>query len=350
MNATNCKPKRQAWRLITLAIILALPASAGAWNSMGHMTVAAAAWKDMTPEARAKASALLRLNPDYPNWVLGVAANDVDQVAFVKAATWPDQIRSTYQEDGSSPPGRPTDAQNIGYTDCLKHRYWHFKDLPFSTDHTKTEDARAPNALTQIQAFSAALADPNTSNEIKSYDLTWLLHLVGDVHQPLHATSRFSSATPHGDSGGNSVTLCIRGHSCSSRFNSLHAFWDDAIGNSTAASTALRLACTGGQPGASRCLAPAPASAATISDPGTWLSESFEIARNTVYRSPIGPAKGPYYLTQQYKRVAGSTAEKRVALAGARLANLLNQALASGVTGSIAQPPLADAGACPRIQ
>src|SRR4051794_22399862 len=97
--------------MTAIAVWLLLAESgAAAWNSKGHMSVAAAAWKDMTPEARAKASALLRLNPDYPSWVKNVASADVDLVAFVKAATWPDQIRSTYQEDGSSPPGRKTDA------------------------------------------------------------------------------------------------------------------------------------------------------------------------------------------------------------------------------------------------
>ena len=330
------------------ACALLAGSDASAWNGKGHMTVAAAAWKDMTPEARAKANALLRLNPDYPTWVKNVAPADVDLVAFVRAATWPDQIRSTYGEDGSSPPGRPTDAQNIGFADCLKHRYWHFKDIPFSTDGTSLEDAKEPNALTQIRAFSAALANPATSDEIKSYDLAWLLHLVGDVHQPLHATSRFTQQSKHGDSGGNSVTLCIRGHSCSARFNSLHAFWDDALGNSDAASSALKLACV--QAAGTHCLPAAPPAAVGIDDPGTWLLESFQLARSVVYRRPVGPGKGPFYTTAHYQATAGATAEKEAALAGARLARLLNRTLATGVTRPVAAPPVATATACPRIQ
>jgi hypothetical protein len=193
-------PASKQLRVTSIALVLSaisLASSAAAWNAKGHMTVAAVAWKNMTPESRAKASALLRLNPDYSVWVQGVPPADVDVVAFLKASTWPDQIRSTYQDDGSSPASRPTDAQNIGFADCLKHRYWHFRDVPFSRDGTPLEEPEEPNALTQIRALSTAIGTPGTSDDVKSYDLTWLLHLVGDMHQPLHATSRFTSTSQH---------------------------------------------------------------------------------------------------------------------------------------------------------
>src|ERR1044072_4413342 len=77
---------RRTAKLLACLCLLPLATSSGAWNSKGHMTVAAAAWKDLTPDARAKAIALLRLNPDYPAWVQGVAPADADMVAFVRAA------------------------------------------------------------------------------------------------------------------------------------------------------------------------------------------------------------------------------------------------------------------------
>ncbi len=335
--------------ILTGALCVVMSAPAAAWNAKGHMTVAAVAWKNMTPQSRAKASALLRLNPDYPVWVRGVPAADVDVVAFLRASTWPDQIRSTYQDDGSSPANRPTDAQNIGFADCLKHRYWHFRDIPFSRDGTRLEQPEDPNALTQIRAFSAAIANPGTSDDVKSYDLAWLLHLVGDMHQPLHATSRFTSTSRHGDNGGNSVTLCERGHACSSR-NTLHGFWDGALGNSDSPASALRLACLRPPSAGSHCLTDAPQTAVAIADSGTWVLESFELARTVAYKRPVGPGKGPYYATARYKAVVGSTAESQVALGGARLAALLDQILAAGVQGLVAAPPLATATTCPRIQ
>jgi len=83
----------------SVACILALaaalcPAGAQAWNARGHMTVAAIAWEKMTPAARQRAAALLQLNPDYPTWTAGVAEAERDRVAFIHAATWPDDIKS----------------------------------------------------------------------------------------------------------------------------------------------------------------------------------------------------------------------------------------------------------------
>jgi hypothetical protein len=91
-----------------------------------------------------------------------------------------------------------------------------------------------PNAQTQIGAFRAALSPQSgVSDEIRSYDLSWLLHLVGDVHQPLRATSRFSHAHPNGDEGGNLVKVrCGQHTEVFCRASELHAFWDDLLGPS----------------------------------------------------------------------------------------------------------------------
>ena len=118
----------------------------------------------------------------------------------------------------------PESRRNIGYSDHLMHRYWHYVDVFFSPDHTPLPNTPVPNALTQIAAFRAVLAS-NAPDELKSYDLTWLLHLVGDLHQPLHCTARVTKAEPNGDAGGNKVLLHCQG--CPPK---LHAFWDGALG------------------------------------------------------------------------------------------------------------------------
>ncbi|MGR9180456.1 S1/P1 nuclease (plasmid) [Rhizobium leguminosarum] len=76
--------------------------------------------------------------------------------------------------------------------------------LKTSVSRPTGEDADPVNLLTQIQTLTAGL--PSSSglpDNVRSYDLVWLLHLVGDAHQPLHATARFSQAHKHGDQGGN---------------------------------------------------------------------------------------------------------------------------------------------------
>jgi hypothetical protein len=303
--------------ILTTLIVFALTTSALAWNHFGHLTVAAIAYDHLTPKVRTTVDALLKLNPSYKQWVAGVAAQDKRKVAFMRAATWPDLIKTNamgYQNDGERPTG-PDAARNIGYADKLMHRYWHFIDRPFSPDHAELLEPDSPNAQTQIAAFRATLTDPHASKELKSYDLVWLLHLVGDVHQPLHATSRFDQQQPKGDRGGNAVKLCTKPTSCEGK---LHAFWDDVLSTSDSYKTAITKA---------KALTPADAQLAAIPDEAIWIEESFQAAQQTVYAAPVGVGEGPYTLDTAYKTAARELAERRIALAGRRLANLLNDAM-----------------------
>jgi hypothetical protein len=294
--------------------LLGLGCDALAWDSFGHMTVAEIAWQKLTPAARNKATALLKLNPDYTVWVKGVAAKDLDEFAFLVAATWPDEIKrqSGYVDDGERPSGADA-GRNIGYADKLQHRYWHFVDTPFSPDATPLVQPASPNAKTQILAFRRTLASSTATAALKSYDLAWLLHLVGDVHQPLHATSRFTHDLPEGDNGGNKVALCTR--PCT---DELHGFWDDVLGTESSPAAARKFAAT---------LAPADPKAAAVTSGSKWVAESFRAAKSSVYVSPIGLGAGPFALDDAYRAAARKLADQRVALAGARLAALLNAAL-----------------------
>ncbi|TDX61903.1 S1/P1 nuclease [Methylosinus sp. sav-2] len=286
-----------------------------AWWDMGHMAVAAVAYERLTPAARARAAALLRLNPNFDKWVRGVPAAEQDRAAFVHAATWADDIKrsNNYQRGSIAQDGADATA-NAGYSDHLVHDYWHYVDLPFSSDGTPGESPRAPNALTQIEAFRRALASNSASDDVKSYDLVWLLHLVGDVHQPLHATSRFSRGMPKGDQGGNKETVCLA-FTCGAK---LHAYWDGLLGDRGGPSDAEALAAT----------LPSPdATAAAVEDPATWVKESEQLAEQAVYIGPIGDGAGPFALTDAYQADAKRIAQQQVALAGARLARLIDAAL-----------------------
>jgi S1/P1 Nuclease len=306
--------------LIALAGLAVTGAPAEAWHAFGHMEVAAIAWSKLTPTARAKATRLLKLNPLYATWIMGVPAKERGRTAFVMAATWPDEIKglSDYHNDGPNggnrPPPGPEASQNIGYSDHFRHKYWHFIDEPFSPDATPLQNADIPNAQTQIAAFRAKLAEPGVSDDVKSYDLVWLLHIVGDVHQPLHATSRFTVAHTQGDAGGNDVKIDCGG--CMA--HELHGFWDGVVGESDKPKDAIRGA---------RKLAAAKPGPASIADEKVWIKESFDAAKASVYVSPIGTGGETFMLTGSYKSKALSLAKKRVALAGARLAKLLNAAL-----------------------
>lgn len=302
------------WLAALLLLFLGSP-QARAWNERGHMLVAAVAYERLDPAVRQRVAALLRRNPDYRKWVQGVRASERARIAFLRAATWPDAIKNAPGYTNDTPQQSGADAaRNIGYADHLQHRYWHYVDLPFSTDGTALVPPEEPNAATQIARLRDAL--PRASGlpaGIRSYDLVWLLHLVGDVHQPLHATSRFTEGQPQGDHGGNLVALCA--DPCREK---LHTFWDEALGSGENLPAVVR---------AAAALPPADAQDAAVADAQQWIEQSFRLAQAVVYVPPVGPGAGPYALDDAYRQQARSVAQRQVALAGARLANLLNTAL-----------------------
>jgi len=326
---------RRAAAFVALALCLTgLAAPAFGWNDEGHMAVAYLAYQRLRPETRARVNALLKLNPYYAKWRAelprGTSEADTDRMIFMIASTWPDQIRSDpqYVDDGprnGNLPDGPDSSRNIGYADHFRHKYWHFIDIPYSQDGTPLPPVPTPNAETQIKAFRAALGS-GASDDVKAYDLAWLEHLVGDIHQPLHAIMRASASKPEGDAGGSLLPICAA--PCR---DSLHLFWDRLVGSQSAIeapavqadlATELQSATR-----AALALAAANAGLAAKMSEATWVQESFDAAKRYVYVGPIGPGDGPFTITAEYFAAAKRVAQERVALAGVRLANLLNHEL-----------------------
>ena len=309
-----------------IAIVAALvlcTSTANAWWDGGHELVAYIAYKKLTPATRQRVDSLLKLNPMYATWTMGVAADQQGLAAFVQAATWADCIKSSsciagYTSDGgNTPPGNATDAQNIGYDDHLMHQYWHFVDEPYSAG-APGQPPKTPNALTEIQLLADAIATDETE-DIKSYDVVWLEHLVGDIHQPLHATSRFTKNHPNGDAGGNLIYFCDK--PCK---DELHAYWDGIPGEGP---TLMQTMATGDQ-----LLSRTKPAKAAETDPAKWVDESFELAKSKVYATPVSDDNDPAQTTSsrldaKYAAEASRVAKSQVLLAGYRLAQLLNTRL-----------------------
>jgi hypothetical protein len=306
--------------IVTLCLVL-FSSTSQAWFSFGHMAVAYVAYQKLTPAKKARVAVLLKKNPYYATkWKklipVGTPAAQQNLMIFMIAATWPDEIKSdtAYKNDGADngdePPTGPTASQNKGYTDHLRHKYWHFVDSPFTQDGTALPAVPKPNGETEITIFRKALASTKT-DALKSYDLVWLMHLVGDVHQPLHSSTRAGASDLKGDAGGNNVKL-------SGSPNELHAFWDGLPGDSSNPADVIPYA---------SALAPADPALANVKTVATWTSESFEIAKADVYMDPISIGDGPFTITPEYKAKAQQIADQRVALAGERLANIINNEL-----------------------
>jgi hypothetical protein len=213
-----------------LCAMTGMPSAAICWWDNGHMQIAAFAYYRLQPAVRVKVDELIKLNPQYPSWTAGWQPNRTSLYAFVRAATWADDIKGMelgYTDMGDKVEN-PEASRNIGYTDVLRHGYWHFKDIGFSTDETPVEEPDAVNAATQLKTLIAGLSPSSgLPDDIRSYDLVWLLHLIGDVHQSLHAAARFSQAHRKGDQGGNLVEVIP----ASGQKMKLHAYWDSQLGS-----------------------------------------------------------------------------------------------------------------------
>lgn len=317
---------------IAVVAISAWGSQALAWWDAGHMRTALIAWNNLTPAAKAEASRLLKLNPKYAEWKAAVPANtdgtpgDVDRYVFIRASVWADDIK-TYSDYKHDDANGPHAADNIGYADKNCHEYWHFKDIPFSTDGSTWPAQNKVDALSQIDAFIAVLPQSaGKSDDIRSYDLTWLLHLVGDVHQPLHTTAYYSMdltkkwqdkhKPDQGDRGGNEIQVIP----ANGKPTNLHFYWDGIFGGYTTVNGAIA------DDGTDKIAKPADAEI-KILDPAVWVQESNERALQFAYAAPVAfPGSTPIVLTREYETNARKVAEMQIELGGYRLAGVLNQA------------------------
>lgn len=291
--------KKSGLLLLTLPLAC-LPLQA--WNATGHRVIAAIAYDRLNPKAKARVDELLKQLPDF--------ANMPPREAFLAAAVWPDSIRNDprfYDDIAENP--KPTPLLP-GFPTMARHTNWHYIDIPFSPDGTPLEPTKVPNALTELKRILRA-------RQMTAYDLPWLEHLTGDVHQPLHCVSRFTRSEPHGDQGGNLVFITPG--------RNLHSLWDGLAGtdSSTAHVDSFAAEITSEWVASNS----ANGSRARLSvDPSRWVEEGSELAKAEVYT--FGPATGsqghPIPLPEGYEAHARRIARVQLAKAGIRLAGVLN--------------------------
>jgi hypothetical protein len=212
------------------------------------MMVAEIAWQQLDERQRQQVGELLKQHPHYQKLLMPGKPADVSEAewAFVRAAVWPDMVR----------PARPgSEYETYKPRDITDyHRgYWHYTSIPWQMPATRpstrsatgpssrplttmrastrpaTQEAARENILTALDANAAALADLHATGKDRAVALAWVEHLVGDVHQPLHAIAMFSADLPDGDHGGNEIVIRAEG-----AVTRLHSFWDSVMSNSDA--------------------------------------------------------------------------------------------------------------------
>jgi hypothetical protein len=230
---------------------------------------------------------------------------------FMEMARWPDDVRG-------------------GAAD---HPTWHYSGRALNDPRKPPPQPRRPEvvgAAREAFALSAVvLADNGATPAERAVALCWLFHLVGDIHQPLHAADQVSSALPDGDHGGG-LQFVLDPHT--RQPVTLHRFWDDAVSVSPDAAAASALARELRAKYPRSGFAELKSAPSATPDFAGWAQESFELARTVAYgpdlKTSTVETTAPLP-SDKYVRAVSSTAERRVTLAGYRLADLVLSLLAA---------------------
>ncbi len=307
-------------KFIFLVIIsFAFVFSAPAWDDTGHKLTTYIAWEQMSPTAREKAIKILLAAPEDSDLSVFYLQDSRSAAAkqrelFMIASTWADIVRD----------------KNFKNRFAMYHKGdWHYADTFWSNANGKVEvlkDFAEPKgkAVEQLFAFDKSLRDAAVSDADKAIALAWVLHLGGDIHQPLHTSARVTQYDPKGDQGGNLFSLSPKGATGNDRV-SLHWYWDSIVGRNIAR---VNDACDSDY---------LPAIAKQITDKyplskmqnrmklgkfDEWQQEGFQISSTKLYPASLKFGEMP---SDDYKKMAFNISEEQLALAGYRMGAMLNQ-------------------------
>jgi hypothetical protein len=285
-------------RLLALAALAALIGSqARAWGDLGHEVTALIAYRHLVPTARSALDAMLASDAD------ALTAGD-----FASRATWADKFRNAHRETAA----------------------WHFVDIEIDQPDLKdacfgfpisppgqwaSQGPAQDCVVNKIDQFAAELKSLSTPPPERLLALKFLIHFMGDLHQPLHAAD-------HHDRGGNCVSLSPP----QGAQNNLHAYWDVSV-----------VSALGQSAGQIADTLDARLSAADIKEwtqgtPQSWALDTFEIGRRDVYAlasTPTCQSGGSVALSPAYRRQAEEDAATQLLKAAVRLTAVLNRSLAS---------------------
>jgi hypothetical protein len=284
-----------------LALLLLSQTKASAWNETGHKVVTCIAYRELPPDVREKTVELLRHHPYFSQWKRefpGRRANsDFGLYLFMRASVWPDEI------GGSGSP--------------FEHPSWHYINYPLRPPRFEMEPgpARGETILSAIQQCQSILGNKAASAVSRAVHLSWLIHLIGDLHQPLHCSTLINEHFPEGDRGGNLFYVRADENGIN-----LHAFWDGLLGQEHNTRKVLNLA--------ARVKSEHPRSRLSelkADSVKAWSLEGRNLSVEQVYwhgqlRGGDRPEDAPP-LPSNYAASAKAVAKRRIALAGYRLSD-----------------------------
>jgi hypothetical protein len=267
-----------AWLVVIASISQAWP-----WGQEGHSIVAEIAQRRLDPATLSKIEALLSLDtPSLARPTISLAA----------IGSWADDYRAAHQETAP----------------------WHFVDIPDDrATYDPDADCKQGNCVVEaISRFKAVLADCSKPASERLEALKFIVHFVGDIHQPLHASDRSDSYTGKDDQGGNLVPVTFFGQS-----SNLHAVWDTGIIMRTVydwGAYVVRLE--------TRWFPGRDLTGLKGGSPADWATDAHRLAHEVAYDVPDDGVLGVKYFSK-----ASPVVDRQLALAGIRLAQLLQDTL-----------------------
>jgi hypothetical protein len=251
--------------ILTASLICVLPARTFAWGEKGHRIIAALAWLKLSDNAKHRI-----------NELLGETADSTGPLTAV--AIWADNVKSPEQ------------------------RKWHFVSIPRGAEagYDAKRDCPNRNCLVEKLEEKKRELQYGRSNESRIEALKYLVHLVGDLHQPLHCTD-------DNDANGNNVQVTFFG-----RPTNLHKLWDSDMIERTGLREEKYL---------KKLRAIKTSQGFWFRD---WANDSHYIAGKYVYDIPRDGELGNDYYTTNLPIL-----DQQLAKAGTRLAQVLEDALSS---------------------
>lgn len=265
-------------RLLALLVFVSLSSAALAWGEEGHRVVALVAQRELSQVSRAKLLEILKHHPDP-------TVRDLES-----ASNWPDHIRDDPR---------------------YHHGSWHYLNLPCFVDGVERSVEIPKGALFALNLNTRRLKDSSLTPAERAVALCWVLHLIGDIHQPLHAANGYSQSFPKGDRGGKLFEVKM-----GTKPVSLHRYWDSACGLFWEGANSHRL------PGIAAALAAERPNSAI--DPKVWIEESHGLACEVVYpQARLGQSLQPENIARHRW-----LCQRRLSWAGHRTAAYLERVLA----------------------
>ena len=255
-------------RAAVLAMVLGARLLFG-WGNEGHRMVVRIAGGMLTPAARAEVARVLAPGE-----------------SLAALASWADEVRPSRKE--TEP--------------------WHFIDIPIDSTGLDMKRDCPPEGcvISKISEFRRLWTDPAASPASRREALLFLVHFVGDMHQPLHCAN-------HDDKGGNEVPVVFLGEA-----TNLHSLWDSGLLKRMPDEDRLLEII-------SAVLTPERAAEWSRGTVEEWAGESFRLAQMVVYGYLPPATAGAVSLGEGYQRAAEPIVRDQIAKAGARLAAILNE-------------------------